>query len=118
MYVCLYSMRVAGSMDNVEVEVNDGCIKQTDRYSYYIWQYFFVSNSSGAKKGSAKIAASKICDKTFSGCCTTRATAHILGRPVLGQTKAGIQSCIIINKKDDDQRAILKNAQLALSEVM
>ena len=39
------------------------------------------------RKGGAKIAASKFCDKAFSGCCTTRATAHILGRPVLGQTK-------------------------------
>ena len=41
-----------------------------------------------------------------------------MGRPVLGQTKAGIQSCIAINKKDDDRRAILKNAQRAFSEVM
>ena len=52
-----------------------------------MWQYFTISNSSEAKKGGAKIAASKFCDKAFSGCCTTRATAHILGRPVLGQTK-------------------------------
>ena len=47
-----------------------------------------------------------------------RATAHILGRRVLGQTRAGIQSCIAINKKDDDRRAILKNIQRAHSEVM
>ena len=69
---------MAGSEDDEEVEVNDGFIKQTDRSSYYIWQYFTVSNSSEAKKGGAKIAACKFCDKTFSGCCTTRATAHIL----------------------------------------
>ena len=75
-----------------------------------------VSNSSEAKKGSTKIAACKFCDKTYSGCCTTRATAHILGRPVLGQTNAGIQSCITINKKDDVWRAILKNAQRALAK--
>ena len=102
---------MVGSEDNVEVEVNDGCIKQTDRSSYYIWQYFTVSNSSEAKKGGAKIAACKFCDKTFSGCCTTRATAHILGRPVLGQNKARIQSCITINKNNDDWRAILKKTQ-------
>ena len=59
--------------------------------SYYIWQYFTVSHSSDAKKGGAKNAVCKFCDKTFSGCCTSRAAAHILGRPVLGQTKAGIQ---------------------------
>ena len=41
----------AASEGNVEVEVNDGCIKQTDRSSYYIWQYFTVSNSSEAKTG-------------------------------------------------------------------
>ena len=60
----------------------------------------------------------KFCDKILSGCCTTRATSHILGRPVLGQTIAGIRACIAINKKDDDRRAILKNAKRALSEVM
>ena len=109
---------MAGNEDDVEVEVDDGCIKQTDRSSYYIWQYFTVSNSSEAKKGGAKIAVCKFCDKSFSGCCTTRAAAHILGRPVLGQIKAGIQACIAINKKDDDRRAILRNAQRALSEVM
>ena len=109
---------MAASEGDVEVEVNDGCIKQTDRSSYYIWQYFTVSNSnsSEAKKGGAKIAACKFCYKIFSGCCNTRAAAHILGRPVLGQTKAGIQTCVAINKKDDDCRAILKNAQLALSD--
>ena len=46
---------------------NDGCIKQTDRPSYYIWQYFNVSNSSEAQKGGANIAACNFCDKTFSG---------------------------------------------------
>jgi hypothetical protein len=50
----------------VKVEVDDGCIQQTDRSSYYIWQYFTVSNSSEAKKGGAKIAICKFCDKTFS----------------------------------------------------
>ena len=55
---------------------------------------FQNSNLSEAKNGGAKIVACKFCDKTFSG-----AIAHILGRPVLGQTKAGIQSCIAINKK-------------------
>ena len=108
----------AASEGNVEVEVNDGCIKQTDGSSYYIWQYFTVSNSSETKKGGAKIAACKFCDKIFRGCCSTRLTAQILRRLVLGQTKAGIQTCIAINKKNDDGRAILKNAQQALCEVM
>ena len=60
---------------------------------------FYCFNSSEAEKGGAKNAVCKACDKIFSGCCTTRATAHILGRPVLGQTNVGIQACIAINKK-------------------
>ena len=115
----IFSAReMAGNEDDVEVEVDNGCIQQTDRSSYYIWQCFTVSNSSEAKKGGAKIAVCNFCDKTFFGCSTARATAHILGRPVFGQTKAGILTCITINEKDDDRRAILKNAQRVLSEVM
>ena len=41
-----------------------------------------------------------------------------LGRPVLGQSKAGIQACIAINKKDDDRRGAFKIAQKAIGEVM
>ena len=59
---------------------------------------FQNSNQSDPKKGGAKIAVCKFCDNTFSGCCTPRATAHILWRSVLGQAKAGIQACIAINK--------------------
>ena len=58
------------------------------------------------------------CDRSFSGCSTTRAAAHILGRPVLGQRKAGIQACNAIYKKDDDRRAQKKNAQKAIAAVM
>ena len=69
------------------------------------------------KKGCATVAVCRFCYKTMSGCSTQR-NCHILGRPVLGPTKAGIGTCIAINKNDDDTRAILKNAQLALSKVM
>ena len=76
-------------------------------------QYFTVSNSSEAKKGGAKNAVCKFCDKIFSGCCTTRATAHILGGPVqcIGPTNAVIRACIVINKKNDDRRANFKNSK-------
>ena len=62
----------------------------------------------------------QICDKPFSGCYTTIATAHIFGHPVSGQAKAGIPTCITINKRDGDKRALanLKNEKQALSEVM
>jgi hypothetical protein len=82
--------------DDLEIEGDDGCIKQTDSSSHYIWQYFTVSNSSGAKKGVAKDVVCSFCGKTFSVCFATRATTHILRRSVFGQNRAGIQSCIAI----------------------
>ncbi len=39
-----------------------------------------------------------------------------MGRPVLGQSKAGIQAFIVINKKDDDRCAAFKIAQKAIGE--
>ena len=102
----------------VDLEIVDADASRTESSSYCIWQYFTVSNSSDPQKGAAKIAVCKFCDKTFSGCCTSRAAAHIFGHSVLGQAKAGIQACITINKKDDDRRFFLKNAQRALGEVM
>ena len=60
-----------------------------------------ISNSSEAEKVAAKIAACKFWDKTFSGCLP----------PEQQPTFWGIQSCLTINKKDDDGGAILKYAQ-------
>ncbi len=50
----------------------------------------------------------------------TRASAHILGCPVMGQQKAGIHPCLAIHKKDDDRslRAALRSAQKELGEVI
>ena len=70
---------MAGNED-LEIGDADGCIKETESSSYHIWQYFTVSNSSYPKKDGAKITVCKFCDKTFSGCCTLRAAAHILER--------------------------------------
>ena len=109
---------MAGNEVDPEIGDADGCIKDTESSPYYVWQYFTISNSSDPKKGGANDAVCNFCDKTFSGCCTLKAAAHILGRSVLGQAKAGIQACITINKKDDVKRAILKNAQQALGKVM
>ena len=58
------------------------------------------------------------CDKNFSGCSTSRAAAHLLARPVMGQDKAGVKPCIAINKKDDDRRGALRNAQRAIGKVI
>ena len=70
--------------------------------AHYVWQFFSVTNSTDPKKGGSKNACCMFCEKSFSGCSTARAAAHILARPVMGQSKAGIQSCVAINKKDDD----------------
>ena len=85
--------------------------------SAYTWKYFTVS-SSNEKTGGSKHIVCMFCDKNFSGCSTTRASAHILGRPVMGQQKAGIHPCLAIQKKDDDRRAALRSAQKELGEVI
>ena len=85
---------------------------------HYVWQYFTIMNHTDPKKSGAKNAICAFCDKSFSGCSTTRAAAHILGRPVLGQIKAGIHPCIVINKKDDDRRGAFKNAQKTIGGIM
>jgi hypothetical protein len=36
----------------------------------------------------------------------------------MGQSKAGIQSCVAINKKDDDRRGALRQAQKTVGEVI
>ena len=57
---------------------------------HYVWQYFAITNHTDAKKSRAENAICVFCNKNFSACSTSRAAAHILGRPVLGQIKAGI----------------------------
>ncbi len=85
---------------------------------HFVWQYFTVTNNTDPKKGGAKNALCMFCDKNFSGCNTSRAAAHLLARPVMGQDKAGIKRCIAINKKDDDRRGALRNAQRAIGKVI
>ena len=45
-----------------------------------------------AKKGGAKNAMCTFCDKSFSGCSTSRAAAHILGHPVFTVKQNPFQS--------------------------
>ena len=86
--------------------------------AHYVWQFFTVTNSTDPKKGGSKNARCMFCEKSFSGCSTARAAAHILARPVMGRSKAGIQTCVAINKKDDDRRGALRQAQKTLGEVI
>ena len=75
--------------------------QQSSLAHIYIWQYFTanVRNHADAKKGGAKNAECMF-SKSFSG-CTSRAVAHIPGRPVLGQHVARKCPRIVINKNDD-----------------
>ena len=82
------------------------------------WQYFTVTNNANARKGCTKNAVCMFCDKSFSGCSTSRAAAHVLGHPVLAQEKAGIRPCIAIYRKDYDRRGALRTAQKTIGEMM
>ena len=78
---------------------------------HFVLQYFAITNHTDAKEIGAKNAIYAFCDKSFSGCSISRAEAHILKRHVLGQIKAAIHPCTVINKKDDDRCGAFKNAQ-------
>ena len=86
-----------GIEDDVEVAVNDGCIKQKGRSSCYVWQYFTVQIHQKLKKVVRRFQPANFVT-TFNGCRTARATAHILGRPAVGQIEAGTQTCIAIDQ--------------------
>ena len=88
-------------------DIDNANLEQPEKseLAHFVWQYFAVTNNTDARKGGAKNAVCMFCDKSFSGCSTSRAAAHILGRPVLAQEKAGIRPCIAIYKKDDDRRS-------------
>ena len=68
----------------------------------------FADTIDHGKKGGSKNLQCKFCDRSFSGMSTTRAVAHILGRPVMGQTTSGIKSCIAIKKAEDGRHTDLK----------
>ena len=52
-----------------------------------IWNYFKICGVQNKRAG-AKNATCIFCDTEVTGCSTSRAFAHILGRPVLGHKKA------------------------------
>jgi hypothetical protein len=63
----------------------------------YIWKYFVdVAQYGTLARGGSKNSQCMFCDRSFTGISTTRAVSHILGRPVMGQSTAGIKGCIAI----------------------
>ena len=101
-------------------DIDNANLEQPEKseVAHFVWQYFAVTNNTDARKGGAKNAVCMFCDKSFSGCSTSRAAANILGHPVLAQEKAGICPCIAIYKKDYDRRSALRTAQKTIVKMM
>jgi hypothetical protein len=56
------------------------------------------------------------CDTVFVGCSSSRAFAHILGRPALVQKKSNAKACVPMRKSDDNWNAEFKTAQKDLNQ--
>jgi hypothetical protein len=86
-------------IDAGPVEMDSG---HNEKSGLLIWNYYQVEGSQN-KGGGAKNLTCIFCDSSFSGCNSSRAYAHILGRKVLDQNKMGIRACIPIRKEDDNR---------------
>ena len=83
---------------SMQIDVEDGASPdEPEAASAYIWKYFSITTVD-AKKSGVKHATCNFCEKNFSSCSTTRVSAHILGRAVLGQRSAGINPYIPIKR--------------------
>ena len=98
----------------LDTEKDDEAIEHTGTI---IWNYYKNAGVQ-SKKGRAKNFTCIFCDSTFTGCSSSRAVAHILGRPVLGQKKTNVRSCVPIRKDDDNRYAQFKTAQKVLNKEM
>ena len=83
----------------------------------YIWKYF-VDVAQYGTRGGSKNSQCMFCDRSFTGISTTRAVSHILGRPVMGQSTAGIKGCIALKNKEEDRGADLKKARDELGGII
>ena len=82
-----------------------------------IWNYCKIDGAQ-SKRGGAKNVTCTFCDTAFTGCSSSRAFAHILGRAVLGQKKANVAACLPIRKEDDNRYTQFKTAQKILNKEM
>jgi hypothetical protein len=95
-----------------DLEREDGDIQPKESI---IWNYFKIDGVQ-SKKGGGKNVTCIFCEHVLIGCSSSRAFAHILGRPVLDQRKSNV--CIPIRRDDDDRYAKFKNAQKDLNKEM
>ena len=82
-----------------------------------VWNYYKIDGVQ-SKRGGAKPrnVQCTFCDAAFSRCSSSRAFAHILGRAVLGQTRAIVGACVPIRKDDDNRYDQFKTAQKVLNK--
>ena len=70
-----------------------------------------------SKKGGSKNVTCTVCDKTLTGCRSSLALAHILGRPVLERSKVNFRFCVPPIREDDNHwYAQFKTAQKVLNK--
>jgi hypothetical protein len=73
--------------DVVEISSEDPVADEdVDQAGSIIWNYFKI-NGVQSRHGGAKNITCTFCDTPFTGCSSTSAFAHILGRAVLGQNR-------------------------------
>ena len=101
----------------LEIEESTEDTDDIDQVGPIIWTYYKIDGYQ-SKRGGSKNVTCLFCDNNFTGCSTTRAFAHILGRAVLGQKKANVAKCVPICKIDDDRQVLFKAAQQVLENAV
>ena len=84
------------------------------------WSFGIITKLKGAQsnQGGAKNIRCIFCDTSLTGCSSSWAFAHILGRAVLAQKKANIAACVPICKKDDNWYVEFKKTKKGLNKEM
>ncbi len=54
----------------------------------------------------------------FSAVQPCQSRSHVLARPVMSRTKAGIQACVAIEKKDEFRRGALRQSQKTVGKII
>ena len=101
----------------LEIEESNEDTDDIDQAGPIIWTYYKIDGYQ-SRRGGSKNVTCLFCDNNFTGCSTTRAFAHILGRAVLGQKRANVAKCVPIRKIDDDRQALFKAAQKVLENAV
>ena len=104
--------------DKVVLIVDEQDAEVIEATKSIIWNYYKIDGVQ-SKRGGAKNVMCTFCDTVFTGCSSSRAFAHILGRAVLGQKRASVGACVPIRKEDDNRNDQFKIAQKVLNtEIM